>query len=122
MTAQETQGDPTIRRLCRLGGVSRAGYYRHFDAHAPARADADLRDAIQRLSLAHRHYGYRRITAQLRREGRIANHKRVLRLMRHDNLLCLRRKSWQTCGFSAHRLSNLHQNLQKSTKSHTIVV
>jgi transposase InsO family protein len=90
MTAQETQGDPTIRRLCQLGGVSRAGYYRHFDTHAPARADADLRDQIQRLSLAHRHYGYRRITAQLRREGWVANAKRVLRLMREDNLLCLR--------------------------------
>lgn len=90
MTAQETQGDPTIRRLCQLGGVSRAGYYRHFDAHAPARADADLGDAIQRLSLAHRHYGYRRITAQLRREGWVVNAKRVLRLMREDNLLCLR--------------------------------
>lgn len=90
MTAQETQGEPTIRRLCQLGGVSRAGYYRHFEVHAPARADADLRDAIQRLSLAHRHYGYRRITAQLRREGLAANAKRVLRLMREDNLLCLR--------------------------------
>jgi transposase InsO family protein len=92
MTATETQGDPhtSIQRLCLLGRVSRAGYYRHFDAHAPARADADLRDAIQRLSLAHRHYGYRRITAQLRREGRIANAKRVLRLMREDNLLSLR--------------------------------
>jgi putative transposase len=90
MTAQETQGEPTIRRLCQLGGVSRAGYYRHFETHAPARADADLRDAIQRLSLAHRHYGYRRITAQLRREGLGANAKRVLRLMREDNLLCLR--------------------------------
>jgi len=94
MTGQETQGAPqgtaTIQRLCRLGGVSRAGYYRHFEAHAPARADADLRDAIQRTSLAHRHYGYRRITAQLRREGWTANAKRVLRLMREDNLLCLR--------------------------------
>ena len=90
MTAHETQGDPTIRRLCQLGGVSRAGYYRHFEAHAPARADADLRDAIQRLSLAHRYYGYRRITAQLRRKGVIANAKRVLRLMREDNLLSLR--------------------------------
>ena len=90
MTARETQGDATVRRLCQLGNVSRAGYYRHFDAHAPARADADLRDAIQRSSLAHRHYGYRRIAAQLRREGRIVNAKRVLRLMREDNLLCLR--------------------------------
>jgi putative transposase len=53
MTAAGTQGDPhtTIQRLCQLGGVSRAGYYRHFEAHAPARADADLRDVIQRISL-----------------------------------------------------------------------
>jgi transposase InsO family protein len=50
----------------------------------------ELRDSIQRLSLAHRHYGYRRIAAQLRREGQIVNAKRVLRLMREDNLLCLR--------------------------------
>lgn len=93
MTAQEPQGvlqAVTIARLCQLGGVSRAGYYRHFGDHAPSRADTDARDAIQRLSLAHRHYGYRRITAQLRREGRIINAKRVLRLMQEDNLLCLR--------------------------------
>ena len=94
MSAPEPQGqihdDANIQRLCRLGGVSRAGYYRHFEAHAPARADADLRDCIQRLSLEHRHYGYRRIAAQLRREGQIVNAKRVLRLMREDNLLCLR--------------------------------
>ena len=97
MTAQETQGSPeqsrggaTIQRLCQLGRVSRAGYYRHFEAHAPARADADLRDQVQRISLAHRYYGYRRITAQLRREGHVANARRVLRLMREDNLLCLR--------------------------------
>ena len=94
MTGQETQGAPqaevTVQRLCFLAGVSRAGYYRHFEASAPARADADLRDAIQRISLTHRHYGYRRITAQLRREGHVVNAKRVLRLMREDNLLCLR--------------------------------
>lgn len=98
MTAPETQGSPkgaaTIERLCRLGGVSRAGYYRRFEERVSARADADLMDAIQRLALSHRHYGYRRITAQLRREGWIANAKRVLRLMRADNLLCLRRKAF----------------------------
>jgi transposase InsO family protein len=52
-----------------------------------------LRDAVQRLALAHRHYGYRRIGALLSREGWQANHKRVLRLMREDNLLCLGRKA-----------------------------
>jgi transposase InsO family protein len=94
----ETQGGPrsaaTIERLCRLGGVSRAGYYRRYAACPSAREDADLRDAIQRLALAHRHYGYRRITAQLRRDGWVVNAKRVLRLMREDNLLALRTKAF----------------------------
>jgi len=49
-----------------------------------------VRGAVQRLALAHEHYGYRRIGAQMRREGFALNHKRVLRLMREDNLLCLR--------------------------------
>ncbi|MBE9552833.1 MAG: IS3 family transposase, partial [Proteobacteria bacterium] len=62
--------------------------------HEPRREEAGLRDAIQHLALAHRHYGYRRIGALLRREGWCVNHKRVNRLMREDNLLCLRRKSF----------------------------
>jgi len=94
MIALEPQGfsqdDANIRRLCALGEVSRAGYYRHFGPHAPARADADLRDLIQREALAHRHYGYRRVAQALRRQGLIVNAKRALRLMRADNLLCLR--------------------------------
>ena len=94
MIALEPQGfsqdDANIRRLCALGDVSRAGYYRHFGPHAPACEDADLRDLIQREALAHRHYGYRRVTQALRRQGLIVNAKRVLRLMRADNLLSLR--------------------------------
>jgi putative transposase len=96
MTSDESQGflqnDANIERLCALGGVSRAGYYRHFGPHASARDDADLRDLIQRHALADRHCGYRRITHALRRQGLILNAKRVLRLMREDNLLALRSK------------------------------
>src|SRR6202795_4618247 len=44
------------------------------------------------MRLTNRRYGYRRIAAQLRRDGFVVNHKRVLRLMRHDNLLCLRKR------------------------------
>jgi transposase InsO family protein len=88
------QGKPGIEAMCRLAGVSRAGYYRHWQASAPRREETDLRDKIQRLSIANPHYGYRRISALLSREGRQANHKRVLRLMREDNLLCLRSKAY----------------------------
>jgi transposase InsO family protein len=88
------QGNPTIGRMCALAGVSRAGYYRHFEASAPRREETSVRDAIQRLALANRHYGYRRIAALLRRDGFAVNHKRVLRLMREDNLLCLRKRAF----------------------------
>ena len=94
MMASPSQGELGIERMCRLSGVSRAGYYRHWQASAPRQEEAGLRDAIQRLALSHRHYGYRRIAAQLGREGWQANHKRVLRLMREDNLLCLRRAAF----------------------------
>ncbi|MGZ5899225.1 MAG: IS3 family transposase [Reyranella sp.] len=91
-----TQGSQTIQRLCRLAGVSRAGYYRFWQTSAPREHDTAVRSAIQRLALAHgRQRGYRYISHELRREdGIIVNHKRVLRLMRQDNLLCLRRKAF----------------------------
>lgn len=92
MTIPLSQGDLTIERMCVLAGVSRAGYYRHWATSAPRAEETTVRDAIQRLALAHRHYGYRRIAAQLRREGFAVNRKRVLRLMQQDNLLCLRQK------------------------------
>ena len=94
MTAPLSQGEVGIERMCRLAGVSRAGYYRHWQASAPRQEETGVRDAIQRLALGHPHYGYRRIAAQLRREGLAVNHKRVLRLMREDNLLCLRRAAF----------------------------
>jgi putative transposase len=94
MTSPLPQGSPTIERMCALAGVSRAGYYRHFEASAPRQEETGVRDAIQRLALENRHYGYRRITALLRREGFAVNHKRVLRLMREDNLLCLRKRAF----------------------------
>jgi hypothetical protein len=86
------QGQLTVDRMCRLAGVSRAGYYRHWATSAPLQEETAIRDAVQRAALANRRYGYRRIAAQLRRDGLVVNHKRVLRLMRKDNLLCLRRR------------------------------
>jgi hypothetical protein len=90
MTASRSQGEIGIERMCQLAGISRSGYYRHWQLSAPRQEETGLRNAIQRLALQHRHYGYRRIGVLLRREGRQANHKRVLRLMREDNFLCLR--------------------------------
>jgi putative transposase len=92
MTPALPQGQLRVERMCRLAGVSRAGYYRHWAASAPRQEETAIRDAVQRTALANRRYGYRRITQELHRAGLLVNHKRVLRLTRKDNLLCLRRR------------------------------
>lgn len=87
--SRQQQGDLGVEGLCAMAGVSRAGYYRNWRIRAPREEETEVRDAIQRLSLANRRLGYRRITALLRRDGLAVNHKRVERLRRSDNLLCL---------------------------------
>jgi putative transposase len=94
MNGLPPQGELSVARMCALTALSRASYYRHWRASAPCQETMGARDAIQRIALENRHYGYRRITRQLRREGFQVNHKRVLRLMRQDNLLCLRKQSF----------------------------
>lgn len=86
------QGELTIERQCQLGTVSRAGYYRSFQAAAPHEEEAELRDALQRIALENRAYGYRRVTHELRAQGWPVNHKRVARLMRNDQLLAVRKR------------------------------
>lgn len=88
----QRQGNPGIEQMCALAGVSRAGYYRHWQASAPREEETELRDAIQRAVLANRRYGHRRITAELRRSGWAINKKRILRIMREDNLLCVMKR------------------------------
>jgi transposase InsO family protein len=110
MTQQ--QGDPVwIERCCRLAGVSRAGYYRHWQASRPRQEETALRDALQRLSIAYPREGYRPITARLRRQGWEVNHKRVERLRRADNLLCLRKPAFRPATTDSRHRFAIHPNL-----------
>jgi putative transposase len=77
----------SIRQLCALVGVSRSGYYDQPDTADDSTAVA-VRAAIEELVLAFPGYGYRRVTKQLQRDGWVVNHKRVLRIMREESLLC----------------------------------
>lgn len=103
MTQQ--QGETGIEGLCKLAGVARASYYRHWVKKAPREAEGELRDRIQRICLAHRCYGYRRVGAALRKHGLLVNHKKIRRLMREDNLLAIRRRKWITTTDSRHQLA-----------------
>jgi transposase InsO family protein len=92
-----------VERMVKLAGVSRASYYR-FDENAEAGTDPDmdLRDVIQRIALDWPTYGRRRMTEELRRRDWTVNHKRVHRIMREDNLLCLRKRKFVATTDSNH--------------------
>jgi len=91
--------------MVELSQISRASFYRHQSA-VPAGPDPDmnLRDAIQRIALEFSSYGRPRITAELKRRGWEVNHKRVHRILREDNLLCLRRRKFVVTTDSGHGL------------------
>ena len=83
-----------LGRLCELGQVSRAGFYRWQQAPTAVDPDLDLRDEMQRIAVEFPYYGWRRMQKELKDRGWVVNHKRVRRLMREDNLLCLRRRKF----------------------------
>ena len=93
----------TAKRMVELGGVSRASFYR-FDEAATTRADQDMdvRDAIQRVAVKWPSYGRPRITAELKRQGWKVGPNRVRRIMREDNLLCVRKRKFMVTTDSNH--------------------
>jgi transposase InsO family protein len=107
------QGSLSIERMCELMRVSRTSFYRSLQQREPQEESMEVRSAIQRVALEHRRrYGYRRVTAELRRRGMPLNHKRVARIMREDNLLAVRRKQFVTTTDSNHALE-IYLNLAR---------
>jgi transposase InsO family protein len=84
--------------------VSRRGFYRSLKEQQPVEEEMEVRSAIQQIALEHRRrYGYRRITAELHRRGMQINHKRVVRIMREDNLLGLQPRRFKVTTDSNHK-------------------
>ena len=113
-----------IARMIELGGVSRASFYR-FQEDGPSRSDRsdrdmDLRDAIQRIALEWPSYGRPRITRALRRQGWRVNPKRVRRLMREDNLLCVRKRKFRVTTTDSHHGRKVYPNLAGEMELHGI--
>jgi putative transposase len=109
----------SIIEACQVAELSRAGFYRHFDEHAPRQADTELRELIQRICLESRCYGSRRVVGELRKRGRIVNRKKVIGLMQADNLLCLRKRRFVCTTDSRHTYA-VYPNLTHDWKPNQI--
>ncbi len=91
---------------------------------AMAQRDTALRDAIERIVLDFPGYGYRRVTKTLQRDGWQINHKRVLRVLREEALLCQLERRFVHTTNSAHGLRtypNLVRDLVPSRPDHVWV-
>lgn len=99
------QGSLSIERMCRLSGVSRAGFYRSLKEQSPMEEDVEVRSAIQQIVLEHRRrYGSRRVRAALRQRGMVVNRKRIGRIMREDHLLAIQPQTFVVTTDSDHEL------------------
>jgi putative transposase len=103
-----------MERLCRLGLVSRAGFYRWRNTPPAVDPDLDLRDEIQRIALEFPYYGWPRITRELDDRGWPVNHKRVYRIMREDNLLCLRKRKFAAITTDSNHDRPVYPNLART--------
>jgi len=99
--------------LCRLALASRAGFYRWRDVSEAVDRDLDLRDEIQRIALEFPCYGWPRMTHELNDRGWGVNHKRVYRIMREDNLLCLRKRKFVIATTDSNHDRPVYPNLAK---------
>jgi putative transposase len=92
-----------VKSCCQWAEVNRAGYYRFLQTPVTDPEELELRSQIQHIAVEWPCYGYRRVARELHQRGRTVNRKRVLRIMREDNLLCLRRKAfWLPTTNAAH--------------------
>lgn len=104
-----------MNALCQMTGLSRAGFYRWRVPRQATPVEMELRDEMQKIAVEWPAYGYRRITEELQKRGFAVNHKRVLRMMREDNLLCVRRRAFAVTTDSRHNLP-VYPNLARETK------
>lgn len=91
--------------MCGLAEVNRAGYYRCRKPGKARREDLDVRDAMHKIALEWPCYGTRRMARELKARGWKVNRKRVQRLMREDNLLCVAKRKFVLTTNSEHDLA-----------------
>jgi len=108
-----------VSALCQMTGLSRAGFYRWRVPRQATPVEMEVRDQMQKVALEWPAYGYRRITHELQQRGFQINHKLVLRMMREDNLLCVRRRAFVATTDSRHNLP-VYPNLARELKPSAI--
>lgn len=102
-----------VRNVCSAFQIGKSSYYEWKNKEKQTDIDKYLRKEIQGIALEFPFYGYRRISKELRRRDLIANHKKVLRIMRENNLICRRKKAFRPVTTQSDHNYNIYPNLIK---------
>lgn len=111
----------SFQKKCQLLNLNRnTAYYQLNDSRLKEKEakDLEIKEEIDKIQLEFPYYGYRPVTAELRRQGWLINHKKVQRIMKKYGLLSQIRKLFKSFTNSPHKLPkypNLIQNLVIST-------
>ena len=100
-----------VNKICSVIEVNRSSFYKWKNQTTLRDNNLYLKKEIQGIALEFPFYGYRRITKELERRSIEVNHKKVLRLMKEDNLLCLRKKRFKPVTTQSNHNFNIYPNL-----------
>ena len=110
------QNEIPIRNACVAFNVGKSSFYDWRIKYPLILEDNALRKEIQGVALEFPFYGYRRITKELNRRSIQVNHKRVLRIMKEDNLLCRRKRTFKPVTTNSDHSYRVYPNLTKNVE------
>jgi len=108
-----SQKEIPISKACSSLNISRRTYYNNATRDTANNNDRSVKEAINKIALEYSKYGYRRITKEMHRRGQLVNHKKVLRIMHEENLLCIPKKKFRIVTTDSNHDYPIYQNLVK---------
>jgi len=106
----------SVKRACSAFQVSKSRFYEWKKKGKQEDLDKYLRKEIESIATEFPFYGYRRVSKELGRRDLLVNHKKVLRLMKEDNLICRRKKAFRPVTTDSDHNYNIYPNLIKNIK------
>ena len=86
MVLEDLRQEMSLRNISRISGISLSGYYyRPVEKHIQ-RLDPTIKNKIREIALERPTYGYRRVWAILRNQGKKVNQKTVRKVLKDNNL------------------------------------
>ena len=109
-----SQKELPISKGCDSLEISRRTYYYNLKEKRINTSDKAITDGIFDIASEFQKYGYRRVTAELHRRGQPVNHKKVLRIMLEENILCKPKKKFRIATTNSDHNYPVYQNLIKT--------